>query len=403
MLDILKKFKKYEDVTMEKVILIRFGEIFLKGKNRGFFEKALFNNIKKSLQSIEASVVKVPGRFMVEGYNEEDEIEIIDRLKKVAGIFSFSPAIYFETSLENIASNAIDLMSGLSGTFKVSTNRADKKFQLNSMEISREIGGRILENNPDLKVDINSPMHVLNIDLRENGKTFMFEKVVFGVGGMPVGTSGSGLVLLSGGIDSPVAVYMMAKRGVKISAVHFHSYPYTSNFAREKVEDLAKTLTGFTGDMTVYMVSMTELQEQINAHCDDSYMITLLRRGMFTIAERLCKKFGKKMIITGESLGQVASQTIESMTVVSEVVKSTPIIRPLVAFDKCETIELAKKIGTFETSIKPFEDCCTVFLPDSPVVRPKLFDVLKEQEKIDFDAILDRAMNSIEVVEIKAD
>lgn len=388
---------------MEKVILIRFGEIFLKGKNRGFFEKALFNNIKKSLQSIEASVVKVPGRFMVEGYNEEDEIEIIDRLKKVAGIFSFSPAIYFETSLENIASNANDLMSGLSGTFKVSTNRADKKFQLNSMEISREIGGRILENNPDLKVDINSPMHVLNIDLRENGKTFMFEKVVFGVGGMPVGTSGSGLVLLSGGIDSPVAVYMMVKRGVKISAVHFHSYPYTSNFAREKVEDLAKTLTGFTGDMTVYMVSMTELQEQINAHCDDSYMITLLRRGMFTIAERLCKKFGKKMIITGESLGQVASQTIESMTVVSEVVKSTPIIRPLVAFDKCETIELAKKIGTFETSIKPFEDCCTVFLPDSPVVRPKLFDVLKEQEKIDFDAILDRAMNSIEVVEIKAD
>lgn len=388
---------------MEKVILIRFGEIFLKGKNRGFFEKALFNNIKKSLQSIEASVVKVPGRFMVEGYNEEDEIEIIDRLKKVAGIFSFSPAIYFETSLENIASNANDLMSGLSGTFKVSTNRADKKFQLNSMEISREIGGRILENNPDLKVDINSPMHVLNIDLRENGKTFMFEKVVFGVGGMPVGTSGSGLVLLSGGIDSPVAVYMMAKRGVKISAVHFHSYPYTSNFAREKVEDLAKTLTGFTGDMTVYMVSMTELQEQINAHCDDSYMITLLRRGMFTIAERLCKKFGKKMIITGESLGQVASQTIESMTVVSEVVKSTPIIRPLVAFDKCETIELAKKIGTFETSIKPFEDCCTVFLPDSPVVRPKLFDVLKEQEKIDFYAILDRAMNSIEVVEIKAD
>lgn len=388
---------------MEKVILIRFGEIFLKGKNRGFFEKSLLNNIKKTLSSIDANVVKVPGRFMVEGFADDDEFEIIERLKRVAGIFSFSPAIYFETSLENITNNAIEMMSDLNGTFKVLTNRADKKFELNSMEISREIGGKILSQNHNLKVDINAPEHVLNIDLRENGKTFMFEKVYMGVGGMPVGTSGSGLVLLSGGIDSPVAVYMMAKRGVKISAVHFHSFPYTSNFAREKVEDLAKILTGFTGDMTIYMVSMTELQEQINAKCDVSYMITLLRRGMFTIAERLCKKYGKKMIITGESLGQVASQTIESMTVVSEVVKSTPIIRPLVAFDKCETIDISKKIGTFETSIKPFEDCCTVFLPDSPVVRPELYKVLREQEKLDFDAILDRAMESVEVVEIKSD
>lgn len=388
---------------MEKVILVRYGEIFLKGKNRGFFEKALLNNIKKSLESVNAEVVKVPGRFIVQNYSEDDEMEVIDRLSKIAGIFSFSPAIYFETSLKNITENAIDLMKNLSGTFKVSTNRADKKLELNSMEISREIGGKILASNHNLKVDINKPEIVLNIDLRENGKTFMFEKTIFGVGGMPVGTSSSGLVLLSGGIDSPVAVYMMAKRGVKISAVHFHSYPYTSNFAREKVEDLAKILTGYTGDMTIYMVSMTELQEQIHAKCDDSYMITLLRRGMFTIAERICKKYGKKMIITGESLGQVASQTIESMTVVSEVVKSTPIIRPLVAFDKCETIDIAKKIGTFETSIKPFEDCCTVFLPDSPVVRPQLYKVLKEQDKLDIDAILDRAFDSIEVVEIKAD
>lgn len=388
---------------MEKVILIRFGEIFLKGKNRGFFEKALLNNIKKSLESIDAEVLKVPGRFIVQNYAEDVEDEIVERLLKVAGIFSFSTAIYFDTSLENITENALSMMKDLSGTFKVNSNRADKTFELNSMELSREIGGRILANNRNLKVDINTPNYVLNIDLRENGKTFMFEKTYMGVGGMPVGTSGSGLVLLSGGIDSPVAVYMMAKRGVKISAVHFHSYPYTSNFAREKVEELAKILTGFTGDMTIYMVSMTELQEEINAKCDDSYTITLLRRGMFTIAERLCKKFGKKMIVTGESLGQVASQTIESMTVVSEVVKQTPIIRPLVAFDKCETIDIAKKIGTYDVSIRPFEDCCTVFLPDSPVVRPQLHNVLREQNKLDFDAILDRAMESIEVVEIKAD
>jgi len=388
---------------MEKVILIRFGEIFLKGKNRGFFEKALINNIRKSLESIDAEVVKVPGRYMVQNYSVDVEDEIVERLSKVAGVFSFSTAIYFDTSLDNITENALQMMSNLSGTFKVVTNRADKTFELNSMEISREIGGRILSKNRNLKVEINNADFVLNIDLRENGKTFMFEKTYMGVGGMPVGTSGSGLVLLSGGIDSPVAVYMMAKRGVKLSAVHFHSYPYTSNFAREKVEELAKILTGFTGDMTIYMVSMTELQEEINAKCDDAYTITLLRRGMFTIAERLCKKYDKKMIVTGESLGQVASQTIESMTVVSEVVKETPIIRPLVAFDKCETIDIAKKIGTYETSIRPFEDCCTVFLPESPVVRPVLHKVLKEQNKLDFDAILDRAMESIEIVEIKAD
>ena len=388
---------------MEKVILIRFGEIFLKGKNRGFFERALIDNIKNSLKNFDVEIVKIPGRIVVQGYDVDDEQYIIDRLLKVAGIFSVSPAICFETSVENLFNYAVDLMIDLSGTFKVLTNRADKKFELNSMEISREVGAKILSACRSLKVDVINPEHILNIDVRENGTTFMFEKVLLGVGGMPVGTSGSGLLLLSGGIDSPVAAYMMAKRGVKISAVHFHSSPYTSNFAREKVEDLAKILTEYTGDMTIYMVSMTELQESIHKNCDNAYMITLLRRGMFTVAERLCKYHDKKMMITGESLGQVASQTIESMTVVSEVVKSTPIIRPLVAFDKCETIDIAKKIGTFETSIKPFEDCCTVFLPDNPVVRPELYKVKREQAKIDFDDIINRAMENIEVVEIKAD
>ena len=388
---------------MEKVILIRYGEIFLKGKNRGFFEKTLLTNIRNFLVKFNLEVNKVPGRFLVEKYDEDDEFEIIERLKKIAGIFSFSPAIYFETTLDEIANNAINLMANLKGTFKVETNRADKRFELNSMQISREIGGRILANNHSLKVDIKEPEHKLFIDIRENGKTFMYADSILGVGGMPVGTSGTGLLLLSGGIDSPVAGYMMAKRGVKVCAVHYHSYPYTSNFAREKVEDLAKLLTGYTGDLTVYMVSMTELQEEIHAKCDDSYMITLLRRGMFTLAERICKAHSRRMIITGENLGQVASQTIESMTVVQEVVKDIPIIRPLVAFDKCDIIEVAKKIGTFETSIKPFEDCCTVFLPDSPVVRPELYKVKREQDKIDFEGILERAYKSIEVVEIKAD
>ncbi len=389
---------------MRKVILIRFGEIFLKGKNRGYFEKTLVKNIKESLSNFDLEVEKIPGRYIVEKYDENQEFEIVERLKKIPGIFSFSVAYAVQTSMENISEISKNIMSELSGTFKVATNRADKHtLSLNSMEISAKIGGEILKSNKNLKVDVKNPKYVLNIDIRENKETYIYEETIFGVGGMPVGTSGNGLLLLSGGIDSPVAGYMMAKRGVKVSAVHFHSFPYTSNFAREKVEKLAKIISAYTGDLTVYMVSVAKLQEQIHANCNDSYMITLLRRGMFTIAEKLCKQHHQKMIITGESLGQVASQTIESMTVVSQVVKSTPIIRPLVAFDKYETIDIAKKIGTFETSIEPFEDCCTVFLPENPQIKPELEKVLKEQSKIDFDALIAESMASIEVVEFKAE
>ncbi|MBQ8452121.1 MAG: tRNA 4-thiouridine(8) synthase ThiI [Clostridia bacterium] len=387
---------------MEKVILVRFGEIFLKGKNRGFFEKVLIQNIREALSDFNLKVSIIPGRYLVSGYKEEDEIDVIGKLKKIPGIFSFSPAFLVESDVDIISQKAVEIMNEYRGTFKVDSNRADKKFPLNSMQLSAEVGGKILANNHNLKVDIKNPEITLFIDVREENKTFIYEKVLHGVGGMPVGTSGPGLLLLSGGIDSPVAGFMMAKRGVKLAAVHFHSEPYTSNFARQKVEDLAKIIAEFTGELTVYMVSMTELQEQIHAKCDNAYMITLLRRGMFTIAERLAKRFGKKMIITGESLGQVASQTIESMTVVSEVVKQVPIIRPLVAFDKYETIDIAKKIGTFETSIKPFEDCCTVFLPDNPIIHPNLYLVKKEQQKIDFDEILNRAFDTLEVVHIKS-
>ena len=389
---------------MKRVILIRFSEIFLKGKNRGFFEKTLFANIKDSLKNFNLEITKIPGRYLIQGFDEIDEYDIVERVKKIPGVFSFSVATSVETNLDTICQVAVSLMSELSGTFKVETNRADKHtLELNSIQISAKIGGEILKSNRKLSVDVKNPEYVLSVDIRENKDTYLYEKTIFGVGGMPVGTSGGGLLLLSGGIDSPVAGYMMAKRGVRLAAVHFHSYPYTSNFAREKVEKLAKIISAYTGGLTVYMVSMTELQEQIHSKCNDSYMITLLRRGMFTVAEKLCKKFNKKMIITGESLGQVASQTIESMTVVSNVVKSTPIIRPLVAFDKYETIDIAKKIGTFETSIEPFEDCCTVFLPESPVIRPELNKVLAEQKKIDFDEIIERAMQTVEVVEFEAE
>ena len=388
---------------MEKVILIRFSEIFLKGKNRSYFEKKLIFNIRESLSKFNLNVEKIPGRYVVSNYDVDDEFEIIERLEKVAGIFSFSPAVCFDSDFDAIAKQAIEMCAQKYGTFKVVTNRADKSFKLDSMKLSAEIGGVVLASNKNLRVDVKNPQNVLNIDIRENGKTYMYSDSIKGVGGMPVGTSGTGLLLLSGGIDSPVAGYMMAKRGVKISALHFHSYPYTSDFAREKVENLAKIISKYTGNMTIYMVSMTELQEQINKNCDNSYLITLLRRGMFTVAERICEKYGLQMIITGESLGQVASQTIESMTTVAEVVKNTQIIRPLVAFDKCDTIEIANKIGTYETSIQPYEDCCTVFLPENPVVRPTLEKTLKQQYRLEFDEIINRAMETVEIVEIKVD
>ncbi len=387
---------------MRKVILIRFGEIFLKGKNRGFFEKTLINNIEENLSKFNLQVEKIPGRYIVQNYDESDEYEIAEKLKKIPGIFSFSIAYAIPTNLEEIESMSVQVMQDLKGSFKVVTNRADKHtLSLNSMEISAKVGGEILKNCKNLVVDVKNPQYTLNIDIRENKETYIYQSLIYGVGGMPVGTSGSGLLLLSGGIDSPVAGFMMAKRGVKVSAVHFHSFPYTSNFAREKVEKLAKIISDYTGNLTIYMISVAKLQEQIHAHCNDSYMITLLRRAMFTIAEKLCKKYGKKMIITGESLGQVASQTIESMSVVSDVVKSTVILRPLIAFDKCETIDIAKKIGTFETSIEPFEDCCTVFLPENPIVRPELEKVLKEESKIDFNELIKESLESIEIVEIK--
>ncbi len=388
---------------MEKLILIRYGEIFLKGKNRCFFENLLKSNIKNAIADFGAEVYKIPGRMVVSGYREEDEKRIETLLLDQAGIYSISPAVMIETDNEKIIQEAINLVSAEVGTFKVTTNRADKSFSPKSMEFSRIVGGRILEKNHDLTVDVNHPEMLVSIDIRENGKTMIFTKTLMGIGGMPVSSAGKGLLLLSGGIDSPVAGYMMAKRGTKLYALHFHSFPYTSELARLKVEELASKIARYNaGDLEIYMCSMTHMQESINKFANEAYNITLLRRAMFTIAERLCKEKGFQMIITGESLGQVASQTIESMSVVGSVVKDIQIMRPLVAFDKQDTIDIARKINTFDISIKPYEDCCTVFVPDSPVTRPKKANVEREEAKFDFAKIVDEAYSIIEKVVIRA-
>ncbi len=388
---------------MNKVILIRYGEIYLKGKNRKYFEDLLQNNIKNALKGINCEVNKIPGRFVVENYNLNDEPIILNILKKQPGILSFSDAYIIDSKLNQIISFSKELMADEVGSFKVVANRADKTFAPSSMEINRLVGGEVLSVNPMLTVDVNNPDIVLSIDIRENKKTLIFTKSIMGVGGMPVSSAGKGLVLLSGGIDSPVSGYMMAKRGAKLVALHFHSYPYTSELARLKVEELAKKMAEYNaGDIEVYMCSMTKFQEEINRKANNIYNITLLRRAMFTIAERLCKDKNIQMIITGENLGQVASQTIESMTVVGNVVKDTQIMRPLIAFDKQEIINIARQIDTFDISIRPYEDCCTVFVPDNPIIKPKLENVLIEEAKLDFDSIVNEAYSKMEKVIIKA-
>ena len=387
---------------MNNVILVRYGEIFLKGKNRKFFEDLLKNNIFTALSGINFHLTKIPGRLMISDYELFNESKIINILSKQAGIFSISPAIYIDTNKVDIVNKCIELMQDEIGTFKVVTNRADKTFATPSMEMSRQVGGAVLKANNDLKVDVHNPDTELNIDIRENGRTYIFTKTIMGIGGMPVGSAGTGLLMLSGGIDSPVAGYMMAKRGTKLSALHFHSFPYTSELARLKVEELAEKIAVYnSGELEVFMCPMTAYQEAINEHCKNIYNITLLRRAMFTIAERLCKEHGLQMIITGESLGQVASQTIESMSVVGNVVNDVQIMRPLIAFDKQDTIEISRKIDTYSISIRPHEDCCTVFVPDNPVTKPKLEYVKSEERKFDYEKLIDEAYNKIEKVVIK--
>ena len=382
---------------MEKVVIVRYCEIHLKGKNRGYFEKVFMNNLEKALTGIRHEMHKPSGRYVVENFDEGRADEIVERLRKVFGTHTLSVGYKVEADMRKIY-EAVKVIAPKEGTFKVETNRGDKKFPLNSMQINAQIGGRLLDDFPSLKVDVHNPQMVVSIDVRENGTALVFGGVVKAAGGMPVGTAGKGMLLLSGGIDSPVAGYMIAKRGMKIEGLHFHSYPYTNMQAREKVEELARILSTYTGGMTLNVVSVTHIQEAIHKNCPEEMMITLLRRFMMRIAERLCEKSGSQCIITGESLGQVASQTIEGMTSSNAVVRNVPVLRPLVGFDKTEIIERSRAIGTFETSIQPYEDCCTVFLPKHPLIRPRLSEVEAAEAKLDVNGLVEEALSTLETV-----
>ena len=324
----------------------------------------------------------------------------MSRLLKVGGIHSVSPALVLKSDAEEIYNTVLSMCDGKEGTFKVETNRADKTFPVHSVEMSAEAGGRILDAYGDkLKVNLKHPDFIVNIDIRESGETLIYTDVVRGMGGLPVGSAGKGLLLLSGGIDSPVAGYMMAKRGMRVKALHFHSYPYTSDAAKQKVIDLAKIIAPYTAGVDLYTVSVTHIQEAIHRDCPEEAMITILRRFMMRIANLMCEKTGAQAIITGESLGQVASQTVESLTT-SNAVAEYPVLRPLIAFDKLDIISIAEKIGTYETSVLPYEDCCTVFLPRFPLIRPQLEKIEKFESKLDVDGLIAEAMNTIEKIKI---
>lgn len=382
---------------MNRTILIRFGEIFLKGNNRSFFESTLVKNIKRALSDYKFDFVKTSGRYLVENYNIDDEDKIVDILKKVTGIHSISVASKTDTDIDNIAKLVVQEAEGLEGTFRISCKRANKHLDKTSTEIAAELGGRVLDSNSNLTVDLFDFDYEIFVDIRENGETFVFRDKIMGAGGMPVGTSANAISLLSGGIDSPVATYMMAKRGAKIYAVHFHSYPYTSEMAKEKVIDLAKKIKPYTGSIKLFVIPFTKIQQQIHENCPAEYMITIMRRFMMRIAEKLANENNCKSIITGESLGQVASQTMESILVTNEGI-NLPIFRPLIGMDKTEIIEIARKIDTFDLSILPYEDCCTVFLPKNPVIKPKLDLIKKAESVLDFDNLITEAVNNTETI-----
>lgn len=385
---------------MERAIIVRYCEIHLKGKNRGFFEKLLQKNIQNSLSDIKHDLKVMHSRYLIENYSDEDYNAIIEKLGKIAGIHTVSPSIVVKNDYNEIKQAAITLCCDKSGTFKVETNRADKTFEMDSMAVSRTLGGDILAEYPSLKVDVKKPQFTVNVDIREDGNTFVYTDVIHCLSGMPVGSAGKGLLLISGGIDSPVAGYLTCKRGMKIDCLHFHSFPYTGEAAKQKVIDLTKRLGDFNGGINLYVVSFTHIQEAIHKNCPEEFMITLMRRFMMRIAERLSERLGDQAIVTGESLGQVASQTIESITSSNSVVEKLPVIRPLVMFDKLDIIEIAKKIDTYDTSILPYEDCCTVFLPKFPAIKPDLRKVIAAENRLDVDGLIAEAMKDIELIEL---
>ena len=381
---------------MRELLLVRFGEIFLKGLNRPYFLRELVKRVRHAVKDVGGQVWLHDGRIFVSDFTDMEEC--IRRVTKVFGVHSVCPAVEMpKDNFDAICNQAIKMMEGITGTFKVSARRSDKRYPMNSPEINEEMGGRILDVRDDLKVDVRHPEHVLNVEIRD--LCYLYVRVVMAVGGMPVGTNGRATLLLSGGIDSPVAGWMIAKRGVQINAVHFHSYPYTSDRAKEKVLELARILSESCCGIRVHIVPFTHIQMEIHEKCPEEYTTLIMRRFMMRIAERVAQKEHCEALITGENIGQVASQTMQALGTTDSVV-SMPVFRPLIGFDKSEIIDIARKIDTFETSSLPYEDCCTVFTPRHPATHPKMERILMGEEKLDTESLIQEALEGIELVTV---
>ena len=379
---------------MRELLLVRYGEIFLKGQNRPVFMRALVKRIKRAVQDLGATVYLNDSRIFVTDYSDQDEA--IRKVTKVFGVHSVCPAIEMpKEDFDAVAAQAVSMMADLKGTFKVTARRSDKRYPLDSPAINGQIGHRVLVANKNLSVDVKNPDHVMNVEIRDHA--YLYVKVVPAVGGMPVGTNGRATLLLSGGIDSPVAGWMIAKRGVHINAVHFHSYPYTSDRAKEKVLDLARILSESCCGIRVHVVPFTKIQMEIHEKCPDEYTTLIMRRFMMRIAERVAISEKSEALITGESIGQVASQTMTALGT-TDMVVNMPVFRPVIGFDKTEIIAIAEKIGTMETSSLPYEDCCTVFTPRHPATHPHLDIIEAAEAKLDMEALIQEAMDGIEIV-----
>lgn len=385
------------DTMANELILVRYGEIGLKGRNRSQFLNTLAENIRRGLANVpSAQVTRTQGRLYVEWAGEQKE-HVYEVLGSTFGVVSFSPAVKVEATVEAIFAEAaralavqVEQSSAAPRTFKVEARRADKTFPLNSMELNRQVGAHLLKSQADLRVDVRAPDVTVNVEVRDEG-VLVFSQVIPGPGGLPVGSSNRAMCLLSGGIDSPVAAWFAMKRGIRLEAVHFHSFPFTSERSLQKVIDLSRILARYSGWMTLHVVHFTEIQTELQKKVPDSFGITIMRRFMVRIAERIAAQRKGLALVTGESVGQVASQTLESMAAINDVT-TMPILRPLVSLDKAEIIDHAQRIGSYETSILPYEDCCTLFVPKRPQTRPRIDRTREIESVLDVDGLIERAL-----------
>jgi len=390
---------------MNELFLLKLGEIILKGANRRVFEDRLKSNVGRRMRPFgEFKVNITQSTVYVEPLNDECDMDgAWEACGTIFGVISMCRCRGCEKDMEAIYQTAVEYLGddlAAAKSFKVESRRADKRFPLGSIQISQEIGGRLAEAFPEVEVDVHNPDYTVYVEVRDHA-AYVHGPALPGAGGLPTGSGGRAAVLLSGGIDSPVAGYMIAKRGVEIECIHFFSYPYTSERAKEKVLELARLMTRYTGKMTVDVVGFTEIQEAIRDNCPEEYFTIIMRRFMMEISERIARDHGAQCLVTGENLGQVASQTMEAMTVTHQVVKTMPVFHPLIGMDKEEIVKIARRIGTMETSVLPYEDCCTVFTPKHPKTKPNLDQVLKAEAKLDREALIERAIQNTELVKVK--